>query len=205
MTSRNWLDTLSSPQVFKTTWLQYVNNHILLGNRCVLQQQHVDCIISDAILKKGTRQHADGWDATSKVWTHMVLHLPNTEGGFGVTFCDITKHTVFLYYYVPLCGLSCCLYPGVAGFVVTQGWPQGLIHMVLVPVGAPPWHPSTMTLINNYDYQDSAHCPTQTGVRAHPGRNSQNGVSQEQETTPLFLPKLNKLHLLFSSRFIDWK
>ncbi len=25
------------------TRLQYINSHILLGNRCVLQQQHVDC------------------------------------------------------------------------------------------------------------------------------------------------------------------
>ena len=39
--------------------------------------------------------HADDWDSTSKVWTHMVLHLPHTDGGFGVTFNDITKDTVF--------------------------------------------------------------------------------------------------------------
>ncbi len=34
------------------TRLQYLNSHILLGNRCVLQQQHVDCKIADALLKK---------------------------------------------------------------------------------------------------------------------------------------------------------
>ena len=60
----------------QATRLQYINSHILLGNRCILQQQHVDCKIADALLKKGTKQHADGWDAaSSKVWTHMVLHL----------------------------------------------------------------------------------------------------------------------------------
>jgi hypothetical protein len=42
-------------------------------------------------LKKGTKQHADGWDASSKAWAHMVLHLRHAEGGFGVTFNDITK------------------------------------------------------------------------------------------------------------------
>ena len=37
----------------QATRLQYINSHILLGNRCVLQQQHVDCKIADALLKKG--------------------------------------------------------------------------------------------------------------------------------------------------------
>ena len=37
----------------QTTRLQYLNSHIILGNRCVLQQQHVDCKIADALLKKG--------------------------------------------------------------------------------------------------------------------------------------------------------
>ena len=36
----------------QATRLQYINSHILLGNRCVLQQQHVDCKIADALLKK---------------------------------------------------------------------------------------------------------------------------------------------------------
>ena len=37
----------------QTTRLQYINSHFLLGNRCILQQ-HVDCKIADALLKKGT-------------------------------------------------------------------------------------------------------------------------------------------------------
>ena len=64
-------------------------------NLCVLQQQHVDCKIDDALLKKGTKQHADGWDASSKTWTHMYLHLPHAEGDFGVTFNDVTKDAAF--------------------------------------------------------------------------------------------------------------
>ncbi len=79
----------------QVTRLQYINSHIMLNNRCVLQQQHVDCKIADTLLKKGTKQHTDGWDAPSKAWTHMVLHLSHSEGGFTVTFNDVTKDDVF--------------------------------------------------------------------------------------------------------------
>ncbi len=78
----------------QATRLQYVNSHIMLGNRCVLQQQHVDCKIADTLLKKDT-QHADGWDASSKDWAHMVLHLPQAEGGFSVPFNCVTKDDAF--------------------------------------------------------------------------------------------------------------
>jgi hypothetical protein len=79
----------------QATRLQYLNSHIMLSNRCVLQQQHVDCKVTDALLKKGTKKHVDGWDAQIKAWAHMVLHLSHAEGGFGVTFNDVTKDTVF--------------------------------------------------------------------------------------------------------------
>jgi hypothetical protein len=28
-------------------------------------------------LKRGSKQHADGWDSSSKAWAYMVLHLPH--------------------------------------------------------------------------------------------------------------------------------
>jgi hypothetical protein len=31
----------------------------------------------------------------SKVWGHIVLLLPHTDGGFGVTFNDVTKDAAF--------------------------------------------------------------------------------------------------------------
>jgi len=71
---------------FQTTRLQYSNSHIMFNNRGVRPPQYVDCKIVDALLKKGTKQHGDGWDVSRKDWSHMVLHLPHTEGGFGVTF-----------------------------------------------------------------------------------------------------------------------
>ncbi len=37
------------------TQVQYINSHIMLSNRCVLQQQHVDCKIGDVLLKMGTK------------------------------------------------------------------------------------------------------------------------------------------------------
>ena len=60
-----------------------------------MQQQQVDYEIADELLKKDTKKHADGWDTTSKSWTHMVLHLSHAEGDFGVTFNDITKDPAF--------------------------------------------------------------------------------------------------------------
>ncbi len=39
----------------QVTRLRYLNSHIILDNRCVLQQQHVDYKIADALLKKGTK------------------------------------------------------------------------------------------------------------------------------------------------------
>ncbi len=75
--------------------MQYLNSHIILGNRCFLQQQHVDVKIADTLLKKGTKQHADGWDTASKDWAHMVLHLPHAEGAFGVPFNCVTKDAAF--------------------------------------------------------------------------------------------------------------
>ncbi len=79
----------------QVTRLHYISSHILLGNRCVLQQKHVDCKITDTLLKKGTTHQADGWDYSCKAWRHMVLHLPHAEGGFGVTFNDVTEDTAF--------------------------------------------------------------------------------------------------------------
>ena len=79
----------------QTTRLQYINSHILLGNRFILEQIHVDYKIDEALLIKGTKHHLDDWDGNNKAWTHIVLHLPDTDDGFGVTFNYITKDTVF--------------------------------------------------------------------------------------------------------------
>jgi hypothetical protein len=67
----------------------------MLNNRCVLQQQGEDCKITDTLLKKGTNQHPDDWYVSNKVRTHMVLHLSHDEGGYEVTFNNVTKDTTY--------------------------------------------------------------------------------------------------------------
>ena len=59
----------------------------------------------------------------------MVLHLSHAQGGFDVTFNDITKDT-FLHYYFTFCGLAWSFLSGTSDLVVDQGRPQGLFHMV---------------------------------------------------------------------------
>jgi hypothetical protein len=61
---------------YQVTRLQYINSHTLLGNRYVQQQQHVDCKIADTLLKRGTKEHSDGWDTPSK--TGKQYHQNNT-------------------------------------------------------------------------------------------------------------------------------
>jgi len=80
----------------QTTRLQHIKSHIFHGSRCVLEQEHVDCKITDTVLKKGTTEHSDDWDDPSKSWSHMVstFRIPS-RGGFGVTFNDVTKDDVF--------------------------------------------------------------------------------------------------------------
>jgi hypothetical protein len=93
----------------------------MLNNRCVLQQQHVDCKIADALLKKSTKQHADGWDASSRAWAHMVLHLPHADEGYGVTFNDVTKDETYYTTTSLFVTLAWGFFPGTSAVVVAKG------------------------------------------------------------------------------------
>jgi hypothetical protein len=57
-------------------------------------------------------------------------------------------------------------------------------------------------LLAKYDSKDSAPPPDQSGERACPGRNSQDGVSQ-QEASTLLIPQLKKLPEAFHVRGED--
>ena len=53
--------TTSSFDFFQATRLQYLNGQIDLANQNLLQQQHVDHKIANALLKKGTREAYKTW------------------------------------------------------------------------------------------------------------------------------------------------
>ncbi len=177
---------------FQATRLQYLNSHIILDNRCVLQQQHVDCKIADALLKKGIKQHADGWDASSKDWAHMVLHLPHAEGGFGVPFNCVTK--------------DAAIYTTTSRFVPWMGafsqarqklwWPKDDLRDSS-SWSSPPLmlvRDSHSKVIDQYDCKEiCAPSPSQVNAGARARLSSQDGVPQQQEAAPLSLPQLNRL------------
>jgi hypothetical protein len=71
--------------------LQFLNGHVQLANQNVLQQQHVDYKISNALLKKGTRDAYKTWNQQDRAWVDMRLHESHDEGGFGVPNNTITR------------------------------------------------------------------------------------------------------------------
>ncbi len=164
----------------------------MLSNGCVLQQKHVDCKIADALLKKGTKDHADGWDAQSKTWSYMVLHLPHSEGGFGVTFNDVTKDAAF--------------HTTTSRFVAWLGaFPQERQELWLPKDdlrdssswSSPPFmflRDIHSKLIDQYDCKEvCVPSPSQGDEGAGARLSSQDGVSQQQQTDSLSLPQINRL------------
>ena len=176
----------------QATRLQYLNSHIILDNCCVLQQQHVDCKIADALLKKGTKQHADGWDASSKDWAHMVLHLPHAEGAFGVSFNCVTNDAAF--------------YTTTSRFVSWMGAFSQARQELWLPKDdlrdSSSWSSPPLVLLRDihsklltqFDCKEvCASSPSQVNAGAGARLSSQDGVSQQQETASLIVPQLNRL------------
>jgi hypothetical protein len=176
----------------QATRLQFINAHILLGNRCVLQQQHVDFKIADALLKKGTKQHAERWGASSKAWAHMALHLPHAESGFGITFNDVTKDAAF---YTTTSRFVACL----GAFSQER---QGLWLPTDDLRDSSSWSSPPLLLLRDihsklltqHDCKEvSAPSQSQVHVGSSGGINSQDGVSQQQQAAPFSIPQLNRL------------
>ncbi len=177
----------------QTTRLQFLNSHILLDTRCVLQQQHVDCKIADVLLKKDTNHHADGWDTASKDWSHMVLYLPHVEGGFGLSFNYVTKDVAF--------------YTTTSRFVSWIGTFSQERKKLWLPKDdlrdSSSWSSPPLVLLRDihsklltqYDCKEVC-VPSQSqgNVGASSRRSSQDGVPQQQEAAPLSLPQLDRLY-----------
>ena len=75
----------------QATRLQYLNPHVSLDNQLVMQQQHVDYKIAEALLKKGTNNAHQTWALNHRALVDMVNHLPHDHGGFGITSNVISR------------------------------------------------------------------------------------------------------------------
>ena len=123
----------------------------------------------------------------------MVLHLSHVQGGFGVTYNDITKDAAF--------------YTTTSRFVAWLGAfsqeRQGLWLPKDDLKDSSTWSSPPLVLLRDihdgllaqYDCKDSVPPPAQPGARARPAQDGLDGASQ-QESAPLFLPQLNQLHEL---------
>jgi hypothetical protein len=76
----------------QATRLQYLNGQVQLANQQVLQQQHVDHKIANALLKKGTCEAYKTWTQQDRAWVDMRLIESHDEGGFGVLNNTISRH-----------------------------------------------------------------------------------------------------------------
>ena len=158
-------------------------------------------------MKKDTKEDTDGWDTSRKDWEHMVLHIPDDEGGFGVPFNCVTKDAAF--------------YTTTSRLVVWFGvFPQERQKLWLPKDDlrdSSSWVSSPLVLLRDihskfltqYDCKEEVCTQSQsqvnigTGARpssqsqvnigSGPRPRSQDGVSQLQEPAPLTLPQLNRI------------
>ncbi len=127
-------------------------------------------------MKKGSKQHADGWDASSKAWAHMVLHLLHAESGSGVTFNDVTKDAAF--------------YTTTSRFVAWFGAFSQERQKLWLPKDdlqdSASWSPPPLVLLHgmhngllaDYDCKDTAPPQSQPDTGARVGRSQQDGDAQ---------------------------
>ncbi len=108
----------------------------------------------------------------------MVLHLPHGEGGFGVTFNDVTKDAAF--------------YTTTSRFVSWLfSFPQERQELWL---SKDDLRDSSSWSSPPYDCKEvCASSPSQVNAGAGARLSSQDGVSQQQETVSLSLPQFNRL------------
>ncbi len=149
-------------------------------------------------MKRGTKEDVDCWDTSRRTWSHMVLHLPHTEGVYGVTFNDVTKDVS--YYTTTSC------------FVVWLGsFPQERQRLWLSKddlrdsssLSAPPLlllRDIHCKLSGQYDCKEvCVSSQSQVNVGTSTRLISQDDVSQQPDTSPLSLPKLDRL---FETSFV---
>jgi hypothetical protein len=122
----------------------------------------------------------------------MVLHLPHAEGGFGVPFNCVTKDASF--------------YTTTSRFVSWIGAFSQARQELWLPKDdlrdSSSWSSPSLVLLRDihanliaqYDCKEVC-APSQSQANIGPSArlSSKDGVSQQQEATPLVLPQLNRL------------
>jgi hypothetical protein len=186
----------------QATRLQYLNGQIDLANQNVLQQQHVDWKISNALLKKGTRDAFKTCNQQDRAWVDMRLHESHDEGGFGVSNNTITRHAA-----------SYTTNARFVAFLVTFARPSQQVWLPGNDIQDPSsWvAPPLCTLKRLHgDLLQQYDCTEQSAV-AQPAQPSAGGGaaanadahpqphagSQDNGNGKLLLPQLDRLHLAF--------
>jgi hypothetical protein len=128
----------------------------------------------------------------------MVLHLPHADSGFGVTF---TKDAAF--------------YTTTSRFVAWLGAFSQERQKLWLPKDdlqdSASWSSPPLVLLRdihnsllaNYDCKDTAPPQSQPGTGDGVARSQQDGDAQQQETGPLLIPQLNRLHEAYFVRGED--
>jgi hypothetical protein len=131
----------------------------------------------------------------------MVLHLPHAEGGFGVTFNNVTKDADF--------------YTTTSRFVAWLGAFSQERQKLWLPnddlQDSPSWSSPPLVLLRdihnsllaNYDCKDTAPPQSQPGTGDSVARSHQDCDAQQQEAGPLLIPQLNRLHEAYFLRGDD--
>ena len=191
----------------QATRLQYLNGQVQPANQQVLQQQHVDHKIANALLKKGTREAYKKWNLQDRAWVDMRLHESHDEGGFGVPNNTISRHAA--------------AYTTNARFVAFLGTFARPAQEVWLPgndIQDPTtWSvPSLRTLKHLHENLLQAYDCTERPVANQPAQPSGAGGSaaanagapppppparaQDASSGTLVLPQLNRLHEAYKRR-----
>ena len=184
----------------QATRLQYLNGQITLAYQNVLQQQHVEHKIANALLKKGTLDIYKTWNHHDRAWIDMRLHESHDDGGFGVSNNTITRLAA-----------SYTISARFAAFIGTfacpaqQFWLPGNNHQDPTSWDTAPLRTLMRLhedLLQNYDCTDQPPNPPPSaggGAVANAGAHPQpqHAGSQDDGNGKLVLPQLNRLHEAF--------
>ncbi len=178
----------------------------LTSNQNCLQQQHVGWMISNALLKKGTREAYKTW-TQDRAWVDMRLHESHDEGGFGVSNNTITCHAASY-----TTNARFVAFLGTLSHAAQQVWLPGNDIQDPTTWDAPPLCTLKRLhgdLLQQYDCTEQAapQPPPPSaggGPAANAGAHPQPPAgSQDNSNGKLLLQQLDSLHLAFKRRQVS--